>query len=905
MDRKEFIIQAGLLTVFSQLAAISSSSATIPSSKAIEKDIDISNLPSIPDTLKKDFLDLLHWMQEHGWYPLIRNISKIAMEGITDPKDGRLMQEFTPNQQILGGGADFSGQRLIEPGKPQMSLLYHVLAHPLIKLNDQQNASAYPSLQQLDTLENFIYSLQPIEPSALDSGKFVLAVFSYEYRPAQKTPHRCHADMVFSRTAFARIGNQPAAPYDRINRCFTNLPEQGSEKEIAAFPARYGLFLAEVVEYAGNRINVMPYGAIIRSDRKDQYEFLCPVRKVFKGDLYLGANDIYFTESHVNEKLRRLTDPVNELLLPDNFFRRDQAPFIRHSNSSTQAGAIAANKGYDRSMVRLEEAGSSVLLIPVEAPLVRRAVQQVNGREERVRVNIHKRTRQNLLKSTNRRYTSYKLLRKSEQNKDAVNAIQIGLFYRHRIVTDYHAPRNAPMFFNIRERISKDGTVIHLHPGLTNLLQETNRSYWAGLFEDSICDGCVGALIINGQTANENDYPADLVDKILKLKRLPAFSVVTAPDFFPNVDSNDLQGLENLFLVGGIEDMGGARLRANPDIQAPYTDNLAFPVNGGSRDPEERVAESIIRVLSHKESGPNSVSTELLNYQRDQLIRTNFLPDSATRIFFPGWDVSYSGKSEQGNILNIRFFTSYGLGSPFVEDSKLCAAVNGMWAAASPDAARTFRNSLTTVPGLKPTLPPTAIPLLDIELGLHPESPACVNYHQDPSTGWDGEQGPFFVQEDKGLLTVNFTDINRSDYVQNALNDLFDMSKMRRLTTKEVRFRMYCLQRCHQIKGLDLSRKYWLVGAEEVKNWSAGAQGYSIPPDLYGQNNRWATTSRLTNSGAGYLFVFAKTRDKPQDITGTSRQKQRCEKLVVCQVSNDEFAACILTEHDNWKPEWT
>ena len=71
---------------------------------------------------------------------------------------------------------------------------------------------------------------------------------------------------------------------------------------------------------------------------------------------------------------------------------------------------------------------------------------------------------------------------------------------------------------------------------------------------------------------------------------------------------------------------------------------------------------------------------------------TTFLSDGCSDVFAPGWDVTFA---EQGDT---RFYATFGLGSPFPEDVKLCAAANAFWPAASPDAARPSGMALRPFP---------------------------------------------------------------------------------------------------------------------------------------------------------------------------------------------------------------
>ena len=69
----------------------------------------------------------------------------------------------------------------------------------------------YATPAELDTLENFIFSLAPVTLAKFitDNGgvsKVAVVVFSSEYRPAADTVDGRHADLTFSRTGIARVG---------------------------------------------------------------------------------------------------------------------------------------------------------------------------------------------------------------------------------------------------------------------------------------------------------------------------------------------------------------------------------------------------------------------------------------------------------------------------------------------------------------------------------------------------------------------------------------------------------------------------------------------------------------------------------------------------------------------------
>jgi hypothetical protein len=896
MDRRSFITSAAIAAVSAKTIIISSAEAAGLRTFLLKP----SEMLPLTAGLKQQVTTLLQWMSENGWAQLVQKVSGITLN-TADPMDVSFFRSFHGNLNAVPGCDDFIGDQLITAGAPHRSLLYHLLACPRVRLEEGAQATNYPTLEQIDVLENYIYGLLPIDHQAINNGQYTLAVFSYEYRPACKTPHECYADLVFSRAAFSRVGTQDISAYDRVNRCFTNIPQDSAkEKEIAVTPARYGLFLAVLVPYAGIANNDPQ-----KTDPATQY--LLPVRKIFSEDLYLSNYQLHFSESHKNEKLLRIFQDRHLSTPRGVSFDTSKAPFLRESNSSTDTSRKFA-PGLDTGMVNLTMAGSSVLLSSHPTPkLVWRAVQRINGKNERLRAWFPKYTK--VASSdlyANRRYTSYKTPDLKEQAIDAVDVVWDHVRYHGIVKTDYHAPRNEAMFVNIREQVTEQNgdNITLLASDDADLWGKVSEDHWAGLFEDNICDGCVMADLTAADVQVSIDQATSAVQhRLLQLPRLPAVSIVTAPDFFPIIESYDLNEFRDLFLAGGVQDTSGARLKGNPNINLPGSARQAFPWNGL---PLESETQNTVFAIITKHTDLKQPDEKKRVAEANSQTRTNFLPDSATLIFFPGWDMTYSSQPHRGQRVPELFYATIGLGSPFVEDSKLCAAANGMWAAASPDASRTFRGSLSAVPG-SGVHPPTAVPLTDEELGYADESPAFKDHGHPPTTGWDGEQGPFIIKNGNTIL-VNFTDIRRSDYVQNALAGSFDMSLMRKISVAEIRYRMSCFQRC--LSALNISNKdVWMVGAEKVSDWSAGAPGLCIPKNLYGSNNKWATTFRERDLSDGYLYLFTQNADPASNVftslSGSKRATQTCIRIIICQVSRNALHHCQLEESNNWLPVWS
>jgi len=848
-----------------------------------------------PDEMPEDFANvsaalreqtdkLLDWLKEKGWSSYINKISGKNIEGASSAIQSNLVAEIDVNLfKKEKGFDDFAGKRLIQPGEPALSLLYHALASPRVKLpgiTEKDKEPYYPTIEQIDTLENFIYALKKYDDSLLKRANVVIALFSYEYRTAFKTPHHKHADLVFSRAGISRIGDR-GMNYNKELRCFLNLPlNQADVKHIAVTPAKYAVFLAEAVK----KDDI----ALMTKETQDHTrDFLRPFRKLFNDDVLLDNVPIVFSEYHCSEKLKRLTEFDEKGIkveIPPTF-DTNKPPFNRISSSEPGK----KHNSYNSDLVTISQHGSSALLAAYpHEDLIRPALQ--NKIPVRFLVPpLHGKGFQ-----ANRRYTSLKLQYKGRQN--AYDYILTEFLFKRSRSTRFSAPRNSPLFVNIRNEVDeKTGLPVrYLGPEVNGFESEIEKSYWAAMFEDDICDGCVHAHLVNIQGVSSKN----ILKPKLAASILPAFSLVTAPDFFPDTDSRDIKSFDKNkstnFLQGGSENLCTARKRPNPATRLPGTVNGAFP-DVRVKDPkniQSIVYDTLTAVLSHKPRG-NFKSENAESFQKPQrkdYTSNSYLPDTASFIFAPGWDVTYSGNSSRNISEQEIFLATYGLGSPFAEDMKLCAAANGMWPVASPDASRTFKATIEPVPtGLHGNVRnPVSVPLMDNEIGIHADSPAAKEHGAPPDLGWDGEQGPY-LEKLNGKLYVNFTDIGRADYVKNVLDHNLDMSNLRKLTTAQLIARMEALRKC--VKELEGKKtpaysRLWLVSAEEVLNWSNKAKAFGIPNDLVGNSNAWAQTFEAAGSDPGYLFVFAETQGGSVLFNPLGKRKRRhCSVVHVCKVS--------------------
>jgi hypothetical protein len=717
---------------------------------------------------------------------------------------GELNRALPSIDRTVPGFEDFcpDATRGVEPGVPSKSLLYHALASPLVNPPSQggglPDPRAYPALEELDTLENYIYSLANLSSHRLPEGT-AIAVFAYQYRIGTRSAHGMFADLSFSRTGLARVGGLPAN-YDPVRRSFW---VDGGTPGTAVMPARYAAFLASPA----------PDGltGVIQDKLPDDKgrTFLFPFHKLFSGGECLTdvpELSIRFSEFHRNDKLARLH--TKGKIEPTPGFDLTTPPFVRDSLNSPG------------EMVKLRNAGASVLVVPTPGPLVYTVKQRnsQSGREEMVRFPVPKGSE----KTDQRFWTSLQIELGDNVGRAAPEYVNI----RHRVHTK--RGRQTIEDLNLMPKSGSD-------PKDDPMVDLVNAGgYEAAHFADGTCDGFV--LASAGK---------------LKKKSLAAYSLVTAPHFFPLVDQIDIsqwaaQNLVNLqdhFGQGSPEALSAGRLPVNPTLKAA-TGKEAF----------DRDDQTMTAVVASVKIGSNSRQAAPSIPIPDN--STSHLPDAASDVFEPGWDVSLA-RDEDGP-----FNAAFGLGSPFPEDAKLCAALNSFWPAAAPDTTRTF--------GLHGSPYATAIPMLDGELGYHPEHPLVLAQAVASSRGWDGEYGPFFDPENR---FVNYADKQRSDYVSNALADLVQVTPFRQVSADELIGRMDALRACvqklpvnpHVVSRSDLL----LVSAEKIADWK-------LRPDR----------GDIRLQGPGLLYVFARVESRKEENTADVRRlRAPVSATYTCQVA--------------------
>ena len=327
-------------------------------------------------------------------------------------------------------------------------------------------------------------------------------------------------------------------------------------------------------------------------------------------------------------------------------------------------------------------------------------------------------------------------------------------------IPDNNNARSAPEYVHVRHKVLPDGRSENLNDLTDVTMAVETGGYQAQHYADFTGDGWVEAVC------------QELAIAIPR--QVPAYSVVTAPDFFPNCDQREL--------LEWTEQSVPTALRQNLWRVPPNTlsDERMAPnlqLQGANFRPEDKTVTAIVSLQLSGTVQQTSLSVANTLYH-------NYLPDSAAGIFAPGWDVSFDRTA------SIEHLAAYGLGSPFPEDSKLCAALSSFWPAVAPDAARTF----TPDPSW-----PTVSPLTDAEIG------------QVGSPGWDGIVGPQRVTRgDKTVLA--YADFDHADYVEEALKGSFSLALTGQVDVREYEARVLAMAKTYQVLGIaSAARGQWGV----------------------------------------------------------------------------------------------
>ena len=680
----------------------------------------------------------------------------------------QLTKDLPSIDRNLTGLEDFApaGRRAATAGLPSHSLLYHCLATPLLVRDHLGNSfEGFATPAELDLLENFIFSLAPLDLPAFiqangGASKVAVVLFSYEYRPATDTVDAQHADLTFSRTGIARVGTAPAHYFPESRGYWPE--DDRNPNNIRVLPAKYAAWIAVKKKGSAARITPILDNSQGQASGEPNRDFWIPVHKIFPGPECLKNQDLSLTLASklFNLKIQRVHQFLGTSPLPTGF------PYVLEDED---IGALSTDP----------ECGPGWLTPTVTRSLVEPAI--VNGTPVTFRV------------------TSARV--------DAFAAFAPG-------------KRGVPEYVHARTRL-RNGQLEDLNEH-TNVITEMKRKAYDALhYIDFTGEGWV--TITSPELANAN------------LQILPAYALVTAPDLYPASGQYELSEWSRSNQVPPFFRDSLWSIDPTPLSETRLPANLQLPGNPFSRT--DRTITAVVGI-GDRAGGP----PPLWPQQRDAR-RTSMLPDDAAGVFAPGWDVALDRTPGSAGVDHL---AAYGLGSPFPEDAKLCAALSTFWPAVAPDVYRTFVKPVGNTNG-------TIAPMTDEEIG------------QIGTLPWDGIPGPRVVT-DGAQSFVEFPAFLNADYVQQALENRFSIRLTAQIAAEEYQARVIVACRFFSVLSnlgnLRAERNRWLIlSFREVTPGD---------PDLQAAQNQAGVVlqgkvyfARLCRSDAASVKVDARTERMP------------------------------------------
>jgi hypothetical protein len=726
-------------------------------------------------------------LAQHGWARLLK---AHGLDICADDLQTELSKTLPSLNRGVPGFEDFAleGLRAIEPHRPAWSLLYHAFASPNVLVEpDGTPLTDFPTLPEIEAVEDYLFGIKPPSVQDLrvksDDAPLAIVVFSLEYRTAIGTVHQRHADLCFSRTGVARIGTQ-SSYYDRRARGFTSVSEDTHQLKVV--PCRYAPFIA--AQYPGDWESFGPMrfrqigdltitdSGVQTSTKSDaDRQFWVPLHKLFSGAHCIRGYDVNVAlkSAHLNQKLRK----VHLALLGQGENAGWSEPDLSQPPFSFSDNIAEFDKGHDAAAWLMAPIVNSQLIAPA----------QYKGRP-----------------------LTYRVPKNTKTYSSSLN-----------IPAHPSGARSAPEYVHARHEIDPDGKRINLNT-VPNVVQRVHEGgYNAQHYIDFTGDGFVDA-----------DCPCLALEVP---RRVAAYSLISPPDYFPFVKQQDLM---DWWQQSVPSDIKATLWPKNPGPPRPLSDdrypgNLTFTGKFAATD------DTISAIVSMRDAGRDKPT--VINPVRFR--RVSSLPDRAAGVFAPGWDCSIDRTEEQdpnddgAKILpGVTYLAAYGLGSPFPEDAKLCAALSSFWPAAAPDVTRTFEPGKYAV----------TTPLPDDVIGQGNQRP------------WDGIPGPKVDPDFQG--EVAFHALAYGDWVEAALDARFEFGRLSQLQTVE-----------YESRTLVMARVYEALGAlvtEDKKKWCVLSFVKATEDQSALQEAETSTNRKLTRDHAFRFIMFQAqgTRPHPKDF---------------------------------------
>ena len=315
-----------------------------------------------------------------------------------------------------------------------------------------------------------------------------------------------------------------------------------------------------------------------------------------------------------------------------------------------------------------------------------------------------------------------------------------------------------PEFVHVKHEINRENPrrpKITYLPNTTKDIQKVIKrgGYEAANFVDYTADGWVRVSC----TAIPSTIP-----------KLAAYSILGQPDFFPLVKQQDLiEWWENNApkeikeSIWADKDttptpLSGSRLPAN------------FTLDGADFDSTDTTISAIISMDRKPGRKPRPQGFAPTDTPR----RETTLSYRATNLFAPGWDSAQDVNRDRQSKGGTFHLANYGLGSPYPEDTLICAALGSFWPGAVPDMTRFF--AIKEYPSVTPIV--------------------------DDLAGWDG----LMLPKNVGVHT-EYMSFAYADYVKAILDNEFVYETFAEVGLEDYIRRTLVTARVFQVLGVTSS----------------------------------------------------------------------------------------------------
>jgi hypothetical protein len=708
-----------------------------------------------------------------GWQTMLSNATGGQLDITAADLAAELAKPLSSVDRTFPGFGDFvrngpqaanpPPSKAIEPGQPDLSLLYHAFAAPSVIASDRsgKKLDGFPTLAEIEAVEDYVYaarrpSLDDIRKRAGGSDATLgIVTFALQYRNAPDSVGGNHAQLCFSRAGIARLGDREAF-YDAEKRYFSG-QKPDEPYAFRVVPRRFAAFLAvKLKPVAGNFTSFGPQDPLHDDQSRD---FWVPIHKLFDGpDCLRGMSLTLDMRSGLqNDELAAFHRFLQYQGYQNNYYGEvlEEYPFtIRNEEIGSLSSAPQEGVG---------------LLMPKAGPLIQEAVYK----SKRLTWPVD---HEYLGHPTSLEMSSpYVLPGGTPQIESAPPDYLVKAEQQRR--------RVAPEYINARHRVLA-GNVENLN-NRSDLMQALALgNFDAQHYIDSAGEGWVMAAC------------KELSDQGIA-ETVPAFCMVGLPDFLPNVSQRDLMNWSRQEVPEALRSglwampplaLSQSRMAANVEIAAPPNGN--FPKV--EFDIEDDTGVAIVSQL-----GSNG-ATERQATNGAVVTSKVGLPDGSPGIFDPGWEASIGTRYEGASHSLRRYLVGYGLGSPFIEDAKFCSALGAYWPGVSPDATRQYQPSkLMEGSGVAW---PTIAPLTDEEIGI-------VNTPDGKMMSWDSVKGP----QRRDAKTVAYVDENHVDYI-----DLFKKENGKTVGNLTAALTAKITAAEYKARILALAAVYWALGIHEL-----------------------------------------------------------------------------------------